>query len=48
MTRGSLEASENDVFSDTHRDAAARSSLGTARGYAKANNVQLKKALGEW
>ncbi len=29
-------------------DHLRHSSLDTARGYAKANNVQLKKALGEW
>lgn len=29
-------------------DHLRHSSLDTARGYAKANNMQLKKALGEW
>ena len=29
-------------------DHLRHSSLDTARGYAKANNLQLKKALGEW
>ena len=29
-------------------DHLRHSSLDTARGYAKANNVQFKKALGEW
>ncbi len=29
-------------------DHLRHSSLDTARGYAKANNIQLKKALGEW
>jgi len=29
-------------------DHLRHSSLDTARGYAKANNVQLRRALGEW